>query len=202
MARIYVTSLSDYNAGLLLGEWIDLDGKDADDVSEEIATMLRRSKHPNVTVECPECLGDGVTTVPCSNAACDSCKGTGEVPSAEEWSIHDYDDCPNMGENPSLDALLEQVRLIDEHGDAWTAYVECVGADYATESGFEEASAGSADSEQDWVDNFLDEMGTLDAIPENLRSYFDTERYLRDMKYGGDVSFEEVNGTVYAFWNH
>lgn len=45
-------------------------------------------------------------------------------------------------------------------------------------------------------------MGTLGAIPENLRSYFDTESYLRDMKLGGDVCFEEIDGTVYAFWNH
>nr|WP_255349642.1 glycoside hydrolase family protein [Luteibacter sp. 9135] len=36
---------------------------------------------------------------------------------------------------------------------------------------------------------------------ENLRSYFDAEAYLRDMKLGGDVSLVEFDGTVYAFWS-
>ena len=196
MARIYVASLSDYNAGVLLGEWIDLDGKDADDVQGEIAAMLRRSKHPNVRVPCPGCEHER------DSQRCQPCSGYGTVPSAEEWSIHDYDDCPDMGENPSLDDLLEQVRLIEDHGDAWIAYVENVGSQYATESGFEDARAGEADSELAWCEQFLDDTGTLDDMPENLRSYFSTEAYLRDMKLGGDVSFERVNGTVFAFWNH
>lgn len=41
--RIYVASLSDYNAGRLLGVHIDLDGKDEDDVWAEINAMLKRS---------------------------------------------------------------------------------------------------------------------------------------------------------------
>ncbi len=42
--RIYVASLSDYNAGRLHGTWIDLDDKDADDLNEEIGAMLAESK--------------------------------------------------------------------------------------------------------------------------------------------------------------
>jgi antirestriction protein len=208
MARIYVASLSDYNNGLLLGTWIDLDGKDADDVQDEIAAMLRTSKHPNLTVECPKCGGAGwVFEEPDNRPAvaqleCPTCKGTGKVPSAEEWSIHDYDDCPDMGENPSLDDLLEQVRLLDEHGDAWEAYVECVGTDYATEEGFESAQAGSANSEEGWLEDYMESAGTLDEMPDHLRNYFDDRAYLRDMKLNGDVSFEVVNGTTYAFWNN
>lgn len=208
MARIYVASLSDYNAGLLLGEWIDLDGKDADDVGEEIAAMLRTSKHPNVTVTCPACDGDSAVraAVELSRRGthtehCD-CRGRGVVPSAEEWSIHDYDDCPEMGENPSLEDLCEQVRLIEEHGDAWRAYIEWRYVSDVSESDFEDCRAGEADSEEDWIDNFLEETGVLDEMPENLRSYFDSSRYLRDMKLNGDVSLEYVNGTTYAFWNH
>ena len=93
------------------------------------------------------------------------------------------------------------MRLLDEHGDAWTAYVSCVGADYATESGFEDARAGSADSEEELVDQYLDAAGVLADIPENLRVYFDTERYLQDMKMSGHVNFEYVNGTYYAFYD-
>ncbi|MBB5357555.1 antirestriction protein [Rhodanobacter sp. ANJX3] len=204
-----MASLSDYNAGLLLGEWIDLDGKDADDVQGEIAAMLRTSKHPNVSVACPICEGTKEHHHPLTDlhnyasvVPCLYCKGTGKVPSAEEWSIHDYDDCPDMGENPSLEDLCEQVRLVEEHGDAWRAYIEWRHVNDVSESDFEDCRAGEADSEEDWIDNFLEETGVLDEMPENLRSYFDSSRYLRDMELNGDVSFEYVNGTTYAFWNH
>ena len=203
MARIYVASLSDYNAGILLGEWIDLDGKDADDVQGEIAAMLRKSRHPNVLVACPSCEGERFFKIDVGPARCCSkCNGVGEVPSAEEWSIHDYDDCPNMGENPSLEDLCEQVRLIEEHGDAWRAYIEWRHVSDVSESDFEDCRAGEADSEEDWIDNFLEETGVLDEMPENLRLYFDSERYLRDMKLNGDVTFAYLNGTHYAFWSH
>lgn len=41
--RIYVASLSDYNAGRLVGEWIDAD-QDADDIHAAIQAMLATSK--------------------------------------------------------------------------------------------------------------------------------------------------------------
>ncbi len=44
--RIYVASLSDYNAGRLHGVWIDLDGLDQADIEEAVATMLRASREP------------------------------------------------------------------------------------------------------------------------------------------------------------
>ena len=43
--RIYVASLSDYNAGRLVGAWIDAD-QDADLIREEIAAMLATSREP------------------------------------------------------------------------------------------------------------------------------------------------------------
>ena len=44
--RIYIASLADYNAGRLHGRWIDLSGKTADEVKEEIKAMLKESKEP------------------------------------------------------------------------------------------------------------------------------------------------------------
>jgi len=39
--RIYVACLHCYNSGRLHGHWIDLDGKDQDDVDEDIATLFK-----------------------------------------------------------------------------------------------------------------------------------------------------------------
>jgi antirestriction protein len=45
--RIYVASLADYNAGRLVGTWIDLtEDTTADDVHDAIADMLRQSPEP------------------------------------------------------------------------------------------------------------------------------------------------------------
>jgi antirestriction protein len=43
--KIYVASLSDYNAGTLHGEWIDA-GQTADEIQAEISTMLAASEEP------------------------------------------------------------------------------------------------------------------------------------------------------------
>lgn len=60
--RIYVASLSDYNAGILHGVWIDVEGMDADEIQEEVNEMLASS--PTAALE-------------------------GSV--AEEWAIHDHE---------------------------------------------------------------------------------------------------------------
>lgn len=45
--RIYVASLSDYNAGRLYGVWVDLDADtDADTISDAVAAMLAGSREP------------------------------------------------------------------------------------------------------------------------------------------------------------
>lgn len=205
MPRIYVACLASYNNGVLHGRWIDLAGLDVDGVQDEIAEMLRESKYPNVMVACPECDGpaDPAHKEDVGAWVCPSCEGLGRVPSAEEYAVHDYDELPSsFGEYPNLAEVVEYAEMIDEHGDAWAAYVEhChdIGGDPEARH-FEDCRAGEADSELEWVEQFLDDTGVLSEVPENLRSYFDTEKYLRDMKLNGDVDFVEHAGTTYAFW--
>ncbi|KKL79783.1 hypothetical protein LCGC14_2011310 [marine sediment metagenome] len=44
--RIYVACLASYNAGKLHGEWIDAN-QSAEEIGEEVATMLKESPEPN-----------------------------------------------------------------------------------------------------------------------------------------------------------
>jgi antirestriction protein len=44
--RIYVASLSDYNAGRLHGVWIDCEGKSEGDIRAEVSAMLAASTEP------------------------------------------------------------------------------------------------------------------------------------------------------------
>ncbi len=201
--RIYVACLASYNNGVLHGNWIDLEGMDADGVREEIATILRESPHPIVAVDCPACGGTGTTYVPgvFGGAECEPCSGTGKVPSAEEWAVHDYDGVPGeWGEYPDLDKLCEFVETLKELDDtereAFIAYRDNEG-DEVTLDSFRDAYAGQHDSWEAFAQEYVEESGLLRGVPDTLARYFDFEGYGRDMRLGGDAY--ETNG--FYFWS-
>ncbi len=198
--RIYVACLASYNNGVLHGDWIDLEGMDADGVREEIATILRESPHPNVTVPCPWCH-DPVRDVRPLGMTCEACANTGHVPSAEEWAVHDYDDLSSSwGEHPDLDKLCEFVETLDELDDyereAFLVYRDHEG-DHVDLDSFRDAYAGQFDSWADFAENLIDDQGVLQDVPAELARYFDYEAYGRDLRLGGDAY--EASG--FYFWN-
>ena len=193
MPRIYVASLSDYNNGILHGAWIDA-AQDADNIRAEIAAMLRESKYPNVEVDCPK---DGVlcpfgTFDDGTRSPCPMCGGTGKVPSAEEYAIHDYEDFEgiSLGESEDLDRVAALASALEEHGGAFAAWYENGTAsddptDWAEE--FADAYAGEWNSLEAYAEELLDDMGTFQNMPDMLRNYFDMDAYARDLVLGGDV---------------
>lgn len=188
--KIYAADLAAYNAGVLHGVWVDV--TDPETMQTEIAGMLRESPEPNVQVTCPrQQLED-------KHEGCGLCHGSGMVPSAEEWLVHDYDGDwhgINLGETSDLEAICETDRLLEEHGEAWGAYVGIVGEHYATESGFEESYSGEWASAEDFAEETANEIhGDLGP----LGTYIDWERYARDLGFDG---FHFVNGGrgVYVF---
>jgi antirestriction protein len=205
---IYVASIADYNNGRLHGVHIDLDSTTTqEDIEEQIATMLRESKYPNVEVDCPKCdEGQMVVMTHASGLRttidCPGCKATGKVPSAEEWRIDDTEGLPDVMTKASIEQLVKFVEEYEEHGEGYYAWVSDFHSLKDWEAGdYNDAQAGAGTSERDWVENFLDDIGTLSEIPERLRTYFDYDAYLRDMKLNGEVSFVEHDGKTYAFWN-
>ncbi|WP_073782471.1 antirestriction protein ArdA [Streptomyces uncialis] len=86
MPRIYVASLTDYNAGELHGKWIDA-AQDADEIMTEVEQMLADSP---------------------------TAKEEGGV--AEEWAIHDSDDFGgvDIGEWDSFERVSEIAHAISE----------------------------------------------------------------------------------------
>lgn len=204
--RIYVACLASYNNGVLHGRWIELDGMDADDVQAEIAAMLRESPHPNVTAECPECEGSG-DAAPDRPAGvpplCAICNGTGKVPSAEEWAVHDSEDLPTSfqdTEHPDLSALMERMQeledLSDDEREAFDAFCEVEGDEDVDT--FRERYIGEFNSWAEMAEHHADETALLEDVPENLRRYFDYESYGRDMRAGG----EAYESRGHYFWSH
>ena len=205
--RIYVACLASYNSGKIHGTWID-DCTDEDVMAEEIATMLRESPCPNVLVDCPDCSGklsrfpslDTVGFHPETDmTTCATCKGTGKVPSAEEWAIHDHEgfDGIKLGEHASLADVAKHAAMIEEHDGAWSAYVgNVVGEHYATEDDFSDTYQGQHDSAEAFAEQMHDDCGTDLGT---LASYIDWERVARDLGFDGYAFVPDGSGGVYVF---
>ncbi len=50
----------------------------------------------------------------------------------------------------------------------------------------------------EYAEAYLDDSGMLEAIPENLRYYFDTKALARDMVLSGDVTKVEIEGRLFV----
>lgn len=194
--RFYAACLASYNNGVLHGAWIDA-STDTDEMQEAVDVMLRASKFPNVTVECPRCEGD--CTVDAIDAddtnppTCTRCNGKGVVPSAEEFAIHDYEYLPStLGEYASLQAIadyMEFIEAVEETGaDDPAALAKAMienwhSVEYASDA--IESYVGMYGSFREYADDTADEMmscHTADGnAPQMLVNYFDYEAWARDL---------------------
>lgn len=154
--QIYVASLSDYNAGILHGKWIDLEGLSQDDLQEEINQILESSPYA---------------------------KQYGEV--AEEWAIHDFElGGIRISEYESLDTIVSIVELLTEHGEAFAIYYNNVDDLESAKTHFEDAYQGEYDSFLDYATETFDEL-YAHSIPEGLRIYIDYAAFARDLNAEG-----------------
>lgn len=175
--RIYVASLSDYNAGILHGEWVN-PGEGAEATYEAITAML----------------ADSPTT-----------RRYGDV--AEEWAIHDYEHFGpiRLGEYESIERVCSIAEGIVAHGDAFAAWVANDESGDLSAETFEDQYLGEWGSEVDWGESLLDDFGIdlddLPGVPEGLRPYVqvDVEGWVRDMRLNGEVSIVESKAGVYVF---
>ena len=116
--RIYVASLTDYNAGILHGEWIEA-SDDAETMQDGIDSML---------------------------AASPTTRRYGDI--SEEWAIHDYEGFGQLriSEYEPLSKIAALASGITEHGMAFTAWAEYSGSDSEQLEGFDDHYLGEWDS--------------------------------------------------------
>lgn len=113
-----------------------------------------------------------------------------------ELMFQDWENIPDLFISEcSIDPDFWDYMNCDRDEDAKAAYLACFGE--WDESDFEERYRGQYDSFTELAEQLLDETGELEAIPENLRYYFDYEAYGRDLQLGGE--FCEHDG--HCFWN-
>jgi len=174
--RVYVASLSDYNAGILHGKWIDLSGHDLDSLHQEIQEMLSESP---------------------------AAKRYGDP--AEEWAIHDFEGFGEyrLSEYEDLSTILQLVEAAEEHGsELFFAVLSYHGGDLDhVQECLSDRFAGTWESAEAFAENLIEETGALEQMPENLRYYFDYEGYARDLQLGGDITCIELDTEVAIFWS-
>lgn len=116
-------------------------------------------------------------------------------PDAEEYAIHDYELPFKIREYESTDTILEQLEKIAEHGEAWQAYCDYFGKDYATESDFQDKYQGEWKSELAFAENIADKTILCESDNETLKRYFDYESFSRDLFLDG---YTFIDGHVFT----
>ena len=128
-ARIYVASLSDYNAGRLHGEWIDAD-QTADDIFLEVKAMLAQSREPIA-----------------EEWAIHDYEGFGGI------SIHEWESFETVAE------LAEAIEEHGDAFAAFYGYQDQGDTVAESVDVFEEAYRGEWDSERDYAEQFAEDIG-------------------------------------------
>lgn len=227
LPRIYVASLSDYNAGVLHGRWIRAD-QPVEDIYVEIEDMLKQSRYPNVIrqrFECSACARLFTVTNPTNETpTCTECgqsdnvKPTSEpYPSAEEWAIHDFEGFGGIPvpEYVSIEKVAALAEAIVHYGpDVVAAYVVyCGGLQYADLDEIGDRYVGTYDSVEEYIDEaFSDLLNQLENAERNyyggrrnhvsMVHYIDKEAFARDMELNGDIYVVTRNGKKVIFYTH
>jgi len=117
-----------------------------------------------------------------------------------ELMFQDYEGFPEAfyGESWLDERIWEWLALDEGQREIVGAWLDEVGGtddiSYILDS-----HIGSADSWDDYVDDYIDQTGLLDSIPEHLRGYFDYESYGRDLRH--DLTVAETSDGVVVFSN-
>lgn len=200
--RVWIACLASYNAGRLIGEWVDATDVDEmneakDRISKEAVKAAKQAK------EYPLYFGD-----------------------PEEFAIHDYDGfgslSSRLGEYPDWENVAKIGALIEEHGEAFLAFVNTVEVDLdeVDEDVFHQHYRNVHDSEESYCMEVCKELGIggLQAhwpkptqygyslndehinIVEELESYIDWDKVVQEMfDHGNYSSAPASNGGVHVF---
>jgi antirestriction protein len=169
--RIYVASLSDYNAGRLHGEWIDAD-QGGEAIHAAIAAMLAASKEPIA-----------------EEWAIHDYEGFGGL------NLGEYESVDKIAEVAAL--LSEHGEMFGELVNHFGG-LSCL--DEAKRC-MQEAYHGAFKSLEDYVYDFVEDCygDSVKGLPDFIRNHLDYAGMAHDMEISGDVFTIEHEGQVHIF---
>lgn len=131
-------------------------------------------------------------------------------PAPEEWAIHDYEGFGNkrLSEYERIEDVAALAEGIEQHGEAFAAWVDYSGLEPEDWHHFEEAYLGEFDSLTSYAEQIIDDLGWRDEIekilPESLQPYvtIDAEQMAEDMRLNGEIYSVESDSGIYVFNSH
>ena len=164
--KIYVTNLGKYNEGELIGKWLELPAS-----NEEIEKTLEAI---------------GISDEPDENGVY-----------YEEYFITDYEtefDGVKIGEYDSIDDLNELAETLDDLDEDEKEVVNAImGEGYSLDDAIDKKDDVmiyyNCSNMTEVAEEYAEQVGLLDSIPENLRYYFDFEAYGRDIRLESNMCF-------------
>ena len=147
MARVHYWELSNYNSGTLIGKWFDL-------------SHTTRAEHQ---AELDEWLV-GLTNT------------TGEL--CEEWIIGDVEDVPEYfhSEWTIYSTFFEYQETLENSHLSHEVFMAGLSIGFDLKA-IEERYRGEYDSVKYFVEEYVEENGVLDDMPDHLIEFFDMEAY-------------------------
>ena len=122
-----------------------------------------------------------------------------EIEECEEWAIHDYEGFKGVriSEYEGIDRVAQLAAAIEEHGEAFAAYMKCYGDADIDE--FEERYQGSYKSEQAFTEEHYSEL--IDRVEGvGLQSiYIDFELLTRDLFISRFTGIREGYENLHVF---
>lgn len=204
--KIYVASLSDYNAGTLHGIWINLYGRNAGDIRTMIGLMLKAS--PTAQLHPCGLCGWKSDIHSADDHAYVSCAP------AEEYAIHDSDGFGpiTIGEHEDIDAVVAMAQLIIQHGDAASCWLADNASEHVEdlEGAFNEAYLGEYASISAYADRIKETVRTFYAALTGDANVYNTwpldcidwTKAADEVLLRRDANaVESGNGTVFIFSN-
>ena len=168
--QLYVASLSHYNAGKLVGAWLDIEDLDADEISEAITAFLQ-------WLDNQERLRDPANYL--------------YLGPVEEYAIHDSD-CPiDIDEWPDFEELCAWKEVYRQHGAfiakaAADEQIPPESVDDALVAYVEESGSGFLGAKKTWAYDQLIELGCPEQFADMIDLDHAFNNYILDYKWAFD----------------
>ena len=148
---VYVGTYHKYNCGSLFGAWLDLTTFASYEDFCEVCRFLHRDEAD------PELMFQDMENWP------------------EAW----YDE-GSLSED-TFERIQEFAALDEDEQEAFEAFMDIRCDSDVTFEEFRDAYQGKWDSEEEFTEQLVDDLGLLDEIPEHLRRFFDMEAYSEEL---------------------
>ena len=164
---VWIGNLGAYNAGILRGDWYDLDNYDLEELETAVNELTNNGRNDYFIADSMSDYGVEV----------------GEYESLESL----------YAKYLTVQDIIEQYG--ENAADVIAAYTNNISDDLEHIYSYEFYFYSDCYTMADVAFEYLDQNGGLDEMPEHLRNYFDYESYGRDMEIEGN--FYYAGGGLY-----